>query len=190
MLIIGNYEKKSRIDNLFIYRKYCIGCEKSYFFGTNTSEDAKTSEKQCEESDAIYLFYRSKGENYIEKRNECHKYKPIQMDTLKAFLFFLNNFNDLKNDSIYPFGVREKGKKYYNIYQNHTLYYDIYLSNGNQVKVTSWSGFDFTDSTILGYTNDRYAVKNVNYERNLSSITNKLIDLIYRVINGIIFIRN
>ena len=142
---------KIGIDTFFVYKNYCVGCKKGITTDRNATK-AEMREKWCEVSDPFFIFYKSRGKTYVKKTNECYSFKPIQLDTSRAFSFFSKYFDELLNERVLTNSyVSEKGDTL-KIYQQHGIVTEMYLSKG-QTKELVTEGFDFSEKSMADKIN-------------------------------------
>lgn len=99
--LISNSLLNSGIDTFFIYKDEYVGDKKSITINHGESKETE-KEKWCDVSDVVLVMYRNKGGLFLKKYNECYEFKPIKLDTSKAFSYLINYFDTIKVEKILP----------------------------------------------------------------------------------------
>ncbi len=173
--------KNLGIDTFFVFRVYCVGCSKITTVNRNDT-DEEIYEKNCELNEPFYIFYIQNSRTYVKKTNNCVNYKPISIDSSKAFPYFLKNFNELLSENILTNSyISEKGDTL-KMYSNHTDCTEMYLSCGltKELKVDQ---FDFSKHSLQDQTN-------ICYNHNIKTKFHLLRKLTFEDLKNVKFIKN
>lgn len=162
--------QKSGIDTFFIYKTYCYN-------------DASV---ECEQSDKSYVFFKSKGETFITKYNECHKFSTLKSNASQSFSYFISNFHKLvPRDSIRQATYIDKKGNKQEVGTDHSCYSVLFLSMMNY----RFFFLDMMDFRRIIHEFSDYNNKHLNiyYSYNEQTNTKTFINKIQADIKGLKF---
>jgi hypothetical protein len=174
IITIGDSLKNIGIDTFIVYIEYCIGYE----------EDISVKDyDNCESKDQIFIFYKKNGSSFIQKKNECYIFKPIN-DSSVIFDYLIKNLNTISKEKLlmYSYVSSETGKITYT-YAEHSCYNELYISVNKKIKL-----LNVDLNNIKQYSSSDKEL-NLNYQYNINSKTYKLLLLIGDYLNTQKFIK-
>jgi len=179
---IADSLKLNNIDTFFIYENFFDGESKPIVISKTASKE-ELRIANCKYVDPIYIYYKTNGKTFVQKLDECYKYVPQQIDTLREFDFFIKNFQIISSDTILINAyISNDGKKHVSMI-DHTEKTRIYVSMNGATKNI------FIDSLNLSETSiDKK--KNINYEHNNNTHLKIFIDMVSESVNERVFTHN
>ena len=169
---------KSGLDTFFVYYPYCYS--DGYVSPKNATEE-QLREFDCDHTKQSYIFYKNKGNTYVTKINECHSYSPIKLDLSPSFSYFTTHFQALIQDTVRDAAYIDKDGRMYYQSIDHSCYRVFYFS-GKQKKYIYIDLYEFNKTLDKKKTN-------INYSYNMKTHLKKLIDIVYKEIEGLKFTR-
>ena len=158
--------KLTGIDSLMVYSQECAGSAPVFVIDN------------CFIRDPYYLMWRSNGKFYIKRFDQCHRYRLIEIDSLKPYQFYFKNKTTIDTEEIRPPTFAQyfkKGNKFIRqeniIVAEHDCVYKFFLSVNGQTSEKKVSWFNLTNKNFDGR-------KNINYDRNQRTRLKELIDAI------------
>lgn len=169
--------KLSGVDTFFIYKPYCYS--DGIWFPENATE-TEIHEKECDQDNQTFVFYRLNGNTFVTKYNKCYKFHPIQINTSPSFSYFILHHTELIKDSIRDARVKNKDGTTSIVGIDHSCYRNIYMFL-NQSKYFNIDLYDFNK--------DVYTGRNINLEYNEKTYIKKFIDIISNELENLKFTR-
>jgi len=87
--------KSKEVDSIYSVKLYCPGVE---ILSVNENDSV------CKHEDwryfDLYVFWKSKGEKFVKKFNNCFEFETTQLDSLHFIKYYGNNRKTIENEKI------------------------------------------------------------------------------------------
>jgi hypothetical protein len=171
--LVSNFIKElqnQKIDNICVYEDYCIGCRE-----TSDSILCKSKEFGLQDypSYPVYIFWKEKGETYLNKISICFEFSKLNISKHAFWDIYFSNEKIIKNEVIknYEYEIIENSKKVkYTAFVDHGGFQNFkFIINGRIIE-KKIDSFNFIKK-------DDYFPPNMNYDHNIKLKTKLLIDI-------------
>lgn len=153
--------QENGIDTIASIKHDCVGCFRIVDL-----------EKNCEDfNGASYIFWKQNGKTYITKRDDCFDYPKIKVSKDDFWDFYFTNASSIAQEKIkYPQYIINKdgNDKKYSMDKSHYFFDKIIIyAKPTPHHLNKLPDYYFEEKIKEGN------YKNINYEYNLNSFTNK-----------------
>lgn len=169
--------KKSGIDTFLVYYAYCYS--DGYLFPSNYTEE-QIREKACDYSNTTYVFFEVNGSTFVSKFNKCNKFSTIKIPDSKSFKYYKKYYADLIKETIKGSAIINKDGGVNWSSTDHSCYRHLFFSMKE-------SKYVYVD--LYWLNKNVYGGRNINYSHNIKTHTNKLLDLLYKEIENLTFVK-